>query len=122
MSDNLKESILAHAYARAMDTLVAVMTALGAPGETMKALENGDHEHVCWWVDQHAALIAAAPDLLAALKTALPTLDDAAEDTLGKAQESGPESAAKWLHVSECYKADAAKARAAIAKAEGRTV
>ncbi len=82
-----------------------------------------------------AHLISAAPCLLAALKTALPVLDDAEQDAREQAAGARASmricrnradmvalqtSAQRWEHVADCYKGDADAARAAIAKAEGK--
>lgn len=83
-----------------------------------------------------AYLINASPELLAALKTALPVLDDCEQQARLTATELRQQasdviqrtrmielnkSATNWVRVADCYKADATAARAAIAKAEGKT-
>lgn len=81
-----------------------------------------------------AYLISAAPELLAALKTALPILNDKAEKALENANAakiairtassrshaiSLQQNARLWMSLAKRYKADADAARLAITKALG---
>lgn len=66
------------------------------------------------------AMTAQRDALLACVKTALPVLDDGEAEAHGKANKNaGTIFFGKWLHVAECFKADADAARAAIALCEG---
>lgn len=90
-----------------------------ATGETVRIFANshyigsiGNSDDTPEQTQANAHLIAAAPDLLAAIKAVLPTLDDATQDAWRKSKASE-----EWILVSKAYEADAAKARAAITKA-----
>lgn len=67
----------------------------------------------------NAHLIAAAPELLKALKDCLPVIDDAEADARFKSSKKS--CLRKWADVANAFKRQADAMRAIIAKAEGKT-
>lgn len=84
-------------------------------------IENGQPGDTLDTEAATAYLFAAAPELLAALKAVLPTLDDAEQDAHAKAANGRSVRAIEgWRDVATAFKAQVDAARAVIAKAEGR--